>query len=183
MSAVMGVEMEALAAVCRQASEEADVVELANVNCPGQIVISGTAAGVERASELAKEAGARRVIPLVVSGPFHSSLMRPAADMLAAQLDQTDIASTSVPLVANVDAQPHSDAADIRGGLVKQLYSPVLWEQDVRTMLSMGTDLFIEFGPGTVLSGLVKKVERRIPTVHVEDEATLQSTLEAVQAE
>jgi [acyl-carrier-protein] S-malonyltransferase len=181
MSAVLGMGADALDAVCRQAAKEAGVVELANINCPGQIVISGTVAGVERASTLATEAGARRVIPLVVSGPFHCSLMKRAAVKLEDQLAKTSFSSIDVPLVANVDAKSHTEAADIQSGLAKQLYSPVLWEQGVRTMLDMGVDTFIELGPGTVLSGLVKKVERRIQTMHVEDEATLRAVIEAVQ--
>jgi [acyl-carrier-protein] S-malonyltransferase len=182
MSAVLGMGTDALDAVCRQAAEEAGVVELANINCPGQIVISGTVAGVERASALATEAGARRVIPLVVSGPFHCSLMKRAAAKLEDQLAKTSFSSIDVPLVANVDAKPHTEGAEIQSGLAKQLYSPVLWEQGVRTMLDTGVDTFIELGPGTVLSGLVKKVERRIQTLHVEDEATLRAVIEAVQS-
>lgn len=181
MSAVLGMEADALAAVCRQATEEAGVVELANINCPGQIVISGTNEGVARASELASEAGARRVIALVVSGPFHCRLMKPAANKLEAQLNETTFSPIEVPLVANVDAKSHTDAMGLRDGLAKQLYSPVLWEQDVRTMLELGADTFVELGPGTVLSGLVKKVERRIPTLHVEDEASLRATIEVLE--
>jgi len=182
MSAVMGMEHALLAQICAQATAEVGVVEVANVNCPVQIVISGTKAGVERASEMAREQGARRVIPLVVSGPFHCSLMRPAAAKLQAELEKTAIGQVGIPVVANVDGQPKTYPADIRKALEQQLYLPVLFEQDIGTMLDMGVETFIEFGPGTVLSGLVKKIQRRIPTLHVENESTLQETLAAIRS-
>ncbi|MCF8564398.1 ACP S-malonyltransferase [Alicyclobacillus tolerans] len=182
MAAVLGLAEPELGKVCQEASEGEDVVELANINCPGQIVISGTAAAVSRASELAKPAGARRVIPLEVSGPFHSSLMKPAASRLNAALSETNVRDARIPVVANVDAKPHTDAQGLKSALQEQLYSPVRWEDDVRTMLEAGVDAFIEFGPGTVLSGLIKKIDRRIMTLHVEDEASLQETLKVVTA-
>jgi [acyl-carrier-protein] S-malonyltransferase len=179
MAAVMGLAEADLAEVCRAVSEAGTVVELANLNCPGQIVISGTAAGVAEAGRLAKERGARRVIPLEVSGPFHCSLMRPAAEKLGKALRETTIEDASVPVVNNVDAEPMSAAESIRDALERQLYSPVRFEDDVRRMLEMGVEGFIEFGPGTVLSGLIRKVDRRIPTFHVEDEASLQEAIAA----
>lgn len=180
MAAVLGMAAEELSAVCQQASSTDEVVELANVNCPGQIVISGTALGVERASQLAKEQGAKRVIPLVVSGPFHCSLMRKAANRLSQALDEVTLRDSGIPVVANVDASPRQDSASLRMALEAQLYSPVLWEASVREMLTMGVEAFVEFGPGTVLSGLIKKVERRILTFHVENEVSLQETLTAI---
>lgn len=179
MSAVLGMGMEDLQAVCLSASDGEDVVELANINCPGQIVISGTATAVQRAGELAKSAGARRVVPLVVSGPFHCSLMKKAAVRLAQTLTRTSVQVARVPVVANVDAQPRQAVRDILSALEAQLYSPVLWEASVRSMLSMGVDAFVEFGPGTVLSGLIKKVERRSLTLHVENEASLREAVAA----
>lgn len=181
MTAVMGMEADVLRKVCEQASEEAGLVELANINSSAQIVISGTAEGVARAAELAREQGARRTIPLVVSGPFHCSLMKPAAKRLEEQLASTNISNAEVPVMANVDAKPKTDAKTVREALERQLYSPVLWEQDVLAMLEMGVEGFVEFGPGTVLSGLVKKIERRIPTFHVENESSLQETLSAIK--
>lgn len=177
MAAVIGLDADALRAVCEQASSEGGVVELANVNCPGQIAISGTKEAVERAGVLAKEAGARRVIPLDVSGPFHCRLMQPAAGKLAQALRAVAWGEGTVPVVANVDAKPRTVAADIQQVLEQQLYRPVLWEADVRAMLEMGADTFIEFGPGTVLSGLVRKVDRSVQTLHVEDLASLRETL------
>lgn len=180
MAAVLGLDAGPLAEVCVAASHDGDIVELANLNCPGQVVISGTAGAVARAGEMAKARGARRVIPLVVSGPFHCSLMRPAAGQLSAALRTTPIADAHVPVVANVDAVPHTAPDDIRRALEAQLYSPVRFEDNVRTMMDMGVDTFVEFGAGTVLSGLVKKVDRQLRTFHVEDEASLQETVAAV---
>lgn len=182
MSAVLGMEADALQQVCREASQGSDVAELANLNCPGQIVISGSASAVERAGIIAKEQGAKRVIPLVVSGPFHSSLMKPAAGRLAKALSGVKFRESSIPVVANVDGVARTETNEIRQALESQVYMSVRWEDDVRTMLDMGVDAFIEFGPGTVLSGLIRKVERRIPTFHVEDEASLQETLHAIRS-
>jgi [acyl-carrier-protein] S-malonyltransferase len=182
MSAVLGMNADALEEVCREASGEAGVVELANLNCPGQIVISGHREAVERAGALAKERGAKRVIPLEVSGPFHCSLMKPAAERLAAALAKAHFHESAIPVVANVDAVARTNTEDIRRALEAQLYSPVRWEEDVRAMLNLGVDAFVEFGPGTVLSGLIRKVEKGIPTYHVEDEASLEEALRALGA-
>lgn len=169
MAAVLGAEREKLAALCEAISGEAGRVELANVNCPGQIVVSGTREGVEAVAARAKaEAGAKRVIPLEVSGPFHSSLMRPAAERLAELLRETTIAAPSVPLIANVNADVVQDPETIRKQLVEQVCAPVLWEDSVRTLESLGVDTFVEFGPGAVLSGLIRKIskEARVVTVN-----------------
>lgn len=182
MSAVLGMEADMLQAVCREVSSGQEVAELANLNCPGQIVISGSALAVERAGSLAKERGAKRVIPLVVSGPFHSSLMKPAAARLTQALSDVEFLQSSIPVVANVDALARVDSGEIRKALEAQLYRSVRWEDDVRAMLNMGVEGFVEFGPGTVLSGLIRKVDRRIPTFHVEDEASLQETLLAIRS-
>ncbi|MCL6637809.1 MAG: ACP S-malonyltransferase [Alicyclobacillus sp.] len=181
MAAVLGLDGEALAAVCRNASTGGELVQVANLNCPGQVVISGHTGAVARASELAKAAGARRVIPLEVSGPFHCELMRPAADQLTTALQSASFVNTRVPVVANVDAQARTAAAAIRQALIDQLVQPVRWEEDVRAMLALGAEAFVEFGPGTVLSGLIKKIDRRIPTFHVEDESSLRETIQALQ--
>ena len=181
MAAILGMEQDALLQVCSQVQERGEVVELANLNCPGQIVISGTANGVSAACELAKEQGARRTIPLVVSGPFHCSLMKPAAEKLDLALQEANFGKAMIPVVANVDASAHAEPSDIRLALSKQLYSPVRWQESVETMIQMGIDTFIEFGPGTVLCGLIKKINRRISTLHVENESTLREVLAAVQ--
>ncbi|WP_273368619.1 ACP S-malonyltransferase [Alicyclobacillus herbarius] len=182
MSAVLGLAPAELEAVCKEVAEKSgEVVELANLNCPGQIVISGTAAGVAEAGRLAKERGARRVLPLEVSGPFHCSLMRPAASKLAQALAETAIQDAAVPIVTNVDAEPVSSQSELQSALERQLYSPVRFEEDVRRMLDMGIEGFIEFGPGTVLSGLIRKVQRSVVTLHVEDEVSLTEAVSGVK--
>ncbi|WP_281887702.1 ACP S-malonyltransferase [Paenibacillus sp. YYML68] len=166
MAAVLGAEREVLQKLCEAVSAEGHAVELANLNCPGQIVISGTAAGVQAIVERGKEeAGAKRIMPLEVSGPFHSSLMRPASEQLAAVLDQVHMSSASVPVVANVDARPVTEPERIRTLLVEQVYSSVLWEDTVAWLIAEGVDTFIEFGSGSVLAGLIKKIDRSV-TVH-----------------
>lgn len=181
MAAILGMETDLLEQVCEQVRTSGEVVELANLNCPGQIVISGSSKGVALACDAAKEQGARRAIPLVVSGPFHSSLMKPAAEQLKQALGEAAFSPARIPVVANVDALTHEKPDEIRDALWKQLYSPVLWQQCVEKMIQMGVDTFIEFGPGTVLSGLIKKVDRRISTLHVENEVSLRETLATVQ--
>ncbi|MDP4156825.1 MAG: ACP S-malonyltransferase, partial [Bacillota bacterium] len=152
MAAVLGLDRDRLAEVTNSVTEEGFSVQLANLNCPGQIVISGTTKGVELAGAKAKEAGAKRVLPLVVSGPFHSSLMKPAAGQLKEELDQIDMKAATIPVIANVTAEPISAASEIKEKLIEQLYSPVLWEDSVAKMLELGVDTFIEIGPGKVLS-------------------------------
>lgn len=183
MAAVLGVERDALVEVTKEATAHAGVVEPANFNCPGQIVISGTAEGVQAASELAKEKGAKRVIPLSVSGPFHSSLMKPAAEKMKEHLADVQVSAPSVAVVANVTANTVAGPEDIRQLLYEQIYSPVLWEDTVMKLVDEGVDTFIEVGPGKVLSGLVKKVSRRATVLPVFDEETLQKALEALKEE
>jgi [acyl-carrier-protein] S-malonyltransferase len=167
MAAVLGAEREALASLCAQISASGAAVELANVNCPGQIVVSGTAAGVAEVVSRGKEIGAKRVLPLEVSGPFHSSLMQPAADQLAAVLAELKLEDAKVPVVANVTAQQTGSADEIRSLLAQQVVSPVLWEDSVRMMIEQGVDTFIEIGSGTVLAGLIKKIDRSVSVVSV----------------
>ncbi len=181
MAAILGMSSEDLHAVTEEISALGHPVQLANINCPGQIVISGSTEGVQRACELAKEKGAKRAIPLEVSGPFHSSLMEPAAEKLRSVLDQIEIIDASVPVVANVNAEEMTSADQIKENLVKQLYSPVLWENSVQYMLDQGVDTFIEIGPGKVLSGLIKKVNRRVATYAISDTETLEATIRALK--
>lgn len=180
MAAVLGAEREALQALCAAVSAEAGKVELANVNCPGQIVVSGTREGVEAVAARGKEAGAKRVIPLEVSGPFHSSLMQPAADRLAALLADIPIQAPGVPLIANVTAQTVADPEEIRSLLVKQVVAPVLWEDSVRRLLELGVDTIVEFGPGAVLSGLVKKVDKGVRTLSINSAETARDAVSAL---
>ncbi|CAM3945208.1 ACP S-malonyltransferase [Paenibacillus alkaliterrae] len=168
MAAVLGAEREALAALCAKITSDGNVAELANVNCPGQIVVSGTAAGVQAVVERGKEeAGAKRVIPLEVSGPFHSSLMKPAADKLEAALAGLKLLDASVSVVANVTASVVTAADEIRGLLVEQVYSPVLWEDSIRYLIGQGVDTFVEIGSGTVLAGLIKKIDKNVRVISV----------------
>jgi [acyl-carrier-protein] S-malonyltransferase len=170
MAAVMGLERDALADVCQTISGQGRTVELANLNSPGQIVISGTKEGVEQAGQLAKEKGARRVIPLQVSGPFHSSLMRPAAERLAEPLAEVKINAAVPPVVCNFSARPVEKPDEIKHALLSQVSSPVLWEDAIRWMIEQGVDTFVEIGPGNVLSGLIKKIDRRVTTLAVGDQ-------------
>lgn len=172
MAAVLGAEREPLEELCRDITAKVGLVELANVNCPGQIVVSGTAAGVAAVGERAKEAGAKRVIPLEVSGPFHSSLMQPAADRLAGELEKVEFRDAAVAVIANVHALPVVSGAEIRGLLAKQVVSPVLWEDTVRYLIGQGVDTFVEIGSGTVLAGLIRKIDKSVQVVSVNSAAS-----------
>lgn len=183
MAAVLGLDEASLKEVTDSVTSEIAPVQLANLNCPGQIVISGSAEGVKVASERAKEKGAKRVIPLVVSGPFHSSLMKPAAEKLASALFSINIQDASTPIIANVNAKEMRLGSEMSEKLVEQLYSPVRWEQSVERMLELGVDTFIEVGPGKVLSGLIKKIDRKVTTIPVYDKETLQKAIEYFEVE
>ncbi|RHW36444.1 [acyl-carrier-protein] S-malonyltransferase [Neobacillus notoginsengisoli] len=183
MAAVLGLDRVPLREATAAVTDSGYPVQLANINCPGQIVISGTVEGVKRAGEKAKEAGAKRVIMLEVSGPFHSSLMEPAANRLSEVLDGAEIKTASIPVIANADALPMEDANQIKQNLVKQLYSPVLWEDSVKKMIELGVDTFIEFGPGKVLGGLVKKIDRNVAIYSVSNEETCRETIRALKEE
>lgn len=183
MAAIMGMERDTLDAVCQQVTADGHPVQLANLNSPGQIVISGSAEGVARASEAAKAAGAKRAIPLNVSGPFHSMLMKPAADKLETKLSDYTVNDAYVPVVANVGARPVRESDEIRSALIQQVAAPVLWEDTVRYLIEQGVDRFIEIGPGTVLTGLVKKVDRSVQTLSIQDAATLEKALAVLAAE
>jgi [acyl-carrier-protein] S-malonyltransferase len=181
MAAVLGMDRNLLDGICKQVTKAGDSVELANMNCPGQIVISGTVAGVQKAGELAKEKGAKRVLPLQVSGPFHSILMKPAAEKFKSVLDGIRVKDADIPVIANVTASPATDARDIRRKLIEQLYSPVLWEDTVEKLLELGVDTFVEIGPGKVLSGLIRKVDRNATTLSVQDPESLQAAVAALR--
>lgn len=181
MAAILGLDRVKLASACNEVSESGFPVSLANLNCPGQIVISGSRKGVELAGEKAKEAGAKRVIPLEVSGPFHSSLMKPAAAELKGVLDGLNMQDAKIPVIANVSAEPMEKAEEIKGKLIEQLFSPVLWEDSVQKMIDLGVDTFIEIGPGKVLSGLIKKIDRSVKTYSVSDASSCKDVIEALK--
>lgn len=183
MAAVLGLDRETLTEVTASVTAAGHTVQLANLNCPGQIVISGSKQGVELAGQKAKEKGAKRVIPLEVSGPFHSVLMKPAAEKFQSVLNEMSIKDAKVPVISNVTANPMTAASEIKEKLIEQLYSPVLWEDSVRKMIELGVDTFIEMGPGKVLTGLVKKVERSVKTFAVSDEDSFKAVIEVMKEE
>ena len=181
MAAILGVDGDKLKEVTDAITLNGDPVQPANLNCPGQIVISGTKAGVDKACVELKEAGAKRAIPLDVSGPFHSSLMKPAAERLKNTLDEVEMVDATIPVIANVNAKSVTDREQIKQQLVEQLYSPVRWEDSVRELIELGVTHFIECGPGKVLSGLVKKINRSVTVLPVYDEETLQAVIDAAK--
>ncbi|WP_280769023.1 ACP S-malonyltransferase [Salipaludibacillus daqingensis] len=182
MAAILGMDRETLMRVTKQATEERGDVQPANFNCPGQIVISGTVSGVERAIELAKEAGAKRALPLSVSGPFHSSLMKPASTDMMKALNNITFSDPKLKVIANVTASTIQTAEEIPSLLIEQIYSPVLWEDTINKLVEDGVDTFIEVGPGKVLSGLVKKVSRRATVLPVFDEESLTKAMNLLES-
>jgi [acyl-carrier-protein] S-malonyltransferase len=177
MAAILGLDAALVAQACEEASQ-GEVVSPANLNAPGQVVIAGTVSAVARAGERARALGARRVIPLAVSAPFHCALMKPAAERLAPELRALRVQAPRVPVVANVDAEPKRDARGAIDALIQQVASPVRWEDVVKRLASEGVRAYVEVGPGTVLTGLAKKIDRGARFASIEDE----SGLEAVAA-
>jgi [acyl-carrier-protein] S-malonyltransferase len=159
MAAILGLDADAVARACEDAAQ-GEVVSPANINGAGQVVIAGATAAVQRAGERAKALGAKRVIPLAVSAPFHCALLKPAEERLEPELRMLDVQNPRMPVVANVDAEPKRDAASAIDALVRQVSAPVRWEQVVRRLASEGVTNYVEVGPGTILSGLVKKIHR-----------------------
>lgn len=160
MSAIIGLEDSVIEQVCAEVSAEGHVVVAANYNSPGQVVISGTFEGISQANERLLAAGARRALQLSVGGAFHSPLMEPARAMLEAAIQQTTFQTPRCPIYQNVDAMPHTDPEEIKANLVAQLTSPVRWTQTVLNMIADGAEEFTECGPGTVLTGLIKKIRK-----------------------
>lgn len=167
MAAILGLDGDAVTQACAEAAQ-GEVVSPANLNAPGQVVIAGAAAAVTRAIERAKALGARRAIPLQVSAPFHCALMAPAEERLAPELRALNAADPRVPVVANVDAQPKTDAASAIEALIQQIAAPVRWEDVMRRLVAEGATTFVEVGPGTVLSGLGRKTAREATFAHLE---------------
>ena len=163
MAAILGADLTVVTQACEEAAQ-GEIVSAANINCPGQIAIAGHAAAVQRASERAKALGARRAIPLSVSAPLHCALMKPAEQRLEPELRALKTATPSVPVIANVDAEPKRDGASSVDALVRQVSAPVRWEDVIRRLASEGVTTYVEVGPGNVLSGLVKKIQ---PDAHV----------------
>lgn len=173
MAAVMGLAPEKLEDACRKAAE-GEIVSAANLNSPGQVVIAGHRGAVERAVELAKQAGARKAVLLQVSAPFHCALMQPAAERLAGDLDAVIVKDPKIPVINNVAAQEVTKAEAVREGLKKQVVSAVRWEDSMRVLVERGVDRFIEVGSGKVLTGLLRNIDKSLNGAHVEDLATLE---------
>jgi len=177
MSAIIGMELEKVSAVCSEAAQ-GEVCDLANINSPEQIVISGHLAAVERATRLADERGAKKARMLPVSAPFHCSLMKPAQDRLAADLSALSLQDPAVPVVCNVDAAELNDAGHSRDALIRQVTGSVKWDQCVRLLSARGVQTFVEVGPGKVLWGLMRQIDRSKASLYVGDEASLNKALE-----
>ena len=176
MAAILGLDPDAVRDVCRAASTHG-TVEPSNFNSPGQIVIAGDETAVREGITLAKAAGAKRAVLLPVSAPFHTSLMRPAAERLTPLLEALGFREAGVPVVSNVTAQPVHAPKEIRDALAAQVVSPVRWDDSVRTMAALGVRTFVEVGPGSSLSSLIRKTIAGAKTLRVEDRATLEETL------
>jgi [acyl-carrier-protein] S-malonyltransferase len=177
MAAIMGLAPAQVAELCRKAAK-GQVVGPANLNTPEQTVISGHAAAVKRAVELASAGGAKRAVMLTVSAPFHSELMAPAQQRLEADLHQAAFQALRIPLVTNADAEIITSGEEARESLVRQVTLPVRWEESVRTLVELGVNIFVEVGPGRVLTGLLRQIDRSVHVFNVEDGKSLQITLE-----
>jgi [acyl-carrier-protein] S-malonyltransferase len=180
MAAVLGMEREAVEKTCHEAAKNG-IVAPANYNSPGQIVIAGEKKAVEKAMELAKAAGAKKVIPLAVSVPSHCAMMKQAGERLAKELDKVTINDLRIPIVNNADAKFVRMASELKSSLIKQISSPLYWEDSIRTMTADGFDTFIEIGPGKVLSGLVKRIARDARVLNVEDVKGMDECLKALE--
>ena len=177
MYAIIGLDNEAIINACKQA-EQGEVVSAVNFNSPGQVVIAGAKAAVERAAALCKEAGAKRALPLSVSVPSHCALMKPAADQLSVSLESITLKAPTVSVLNNVDVKAETDADAIRNALVRQLYSPVRWTETVEKMSHSGVEVLVEIGPGKVLNGLTKRIVDSLQATSVNDVKSLDAVNE-----
>ena len=168
MAAVIGLPDDTIVKICQDVTAEGHVVVAANFNCPGQLVISGSVEGINEACERLKEAGAKRALPLKVGGAFHSPLMQPAKDELAAAIEATVFSAPAVPVYQNVDARPHTDAAEIKQNLIAQLTSSVRWTETVQNMIADGADDFTECGPGKALQGMIGRISKDVAAHGIE---------------
>ncbi|HEY5346294.1 MAG TPA: ACP S-malonyltransferase, partial [Verrucomicrobiae bacterium] len=175
MAAIIGLDENLTREVCAEAG-----VVLANLNCPGQLVISGEAEKIAKACELAKAKGAKRALPLPVAGAYHSPLMASAQPKLAAELAKVNLVSPIVPVISNVTAQAHGTATEISSKLVEQVCASVLWENSMRALLAQGCTRFIELGPGAALSGFMKRIDKMATMLNVADAASLETTVKAM---
>ncbi|MGI6622466.1 MAG: ACP S-malonyltransferase [Clostridiaceae bacterium] len=180
MAAILGLTREDVLDICRIASEYG-IVEAANFNCPGQIVLAGEIDAINKAVKIATEKGARRAMLLNVSAPFHCSLLKPAGEKLSNELDSVDIKTMDIPVVTNVTGKVIESHNIIKELLINQVSKPVLWEDCVRTLIQNGVDTFIEIGPGKVLSGFIRKINKEVRVLNVEDNASLNNTIAALK--
>ena len=184
MAAILGLDAAGVARACAEAAADSgQVVSAANLNAPGQVVIAGHASAVSAASERARALGAKRAIPLAVSAPFHCALMKPAEDRLGPELRALPAQDPSIPVVANVDAEPKRDATSAIEALVRQVSAPVRWEDVVKRLVAEGVTTFVELGPGSVLAGLIKKIDRGVKVLSIEDPASFALASTQLRAE
>lgn len=181
MAAILGMKADDVRALCEEAAQ-GQVVEPANNNSPEQVVISGHAAAVQRAADLAKQRGAKKAVMLQVSAPFHCSLLRPAQDRLEKDLNAVEFHDPEVPVIANIDAEPRTKAKDARSALIRQATGAVQWERSMRKLIDLRVDLFVEIGPGKVLCGLMRQIDRSKACLNVQDEASLQKAMNELEA-
>ncbi|AEY65972.1 ACP S-malonyltransferase [Clostridium sp. BNL1100] len=179
MAAIIGLENNDVIECCKEASQ-IGIVEPANFNCPGQIVVAGETAAVEKAAELCKAKGAKRAMLLPVSAPFHCSLLKPAGEKLAVELDKVSLNDIKIPVVTNVTGDAVTDKGMVKDLLIRQVSTSVLWEKCIRTMLADGVDTFVEIGPGKALSGFVKKIDKNVTVINVENLETLNKAFEVL---
>ena len=179
MAAIMGLSPSDVAEICKKAADH-DVVSPANLNSPEQTVISGKAAAVKRAVEIASQSGAKRAVILPVSAPFHCALMEPAQKRLEPELRAAAFSALRVPLITNVDAEAITSGEEARDALIRQVTMPVRWLDSMHELLESGATIFVEVGPGKVLSGLLRQIDRSVRCFNVEDSASLKSTLEKI---
>lgn len=175
MAAILGLDNEKVIECCEKAAS-CGIIEPANFNCPGQVVVAGEVKAVEKAMEFAKEAGAKRAMLLPVSAPFHCSLLKPAGEKLAVELEKIELKDMNIPVVTNVTAEYILDKNKVKDLLIRQVSSPVLFEESVRKMIDDGVDTFVEIGPGKTLIGFVKKINKEVKTLNVEDLESLNNT-------
>ncbi|MBW6515899.1 MAG: ACP S-malonyltransferase [Candidatus Cloacimonetes bacterium] len=180
MAAIIGLEPSIINEICTEASSEGLVV-VANYNSPEQTVISGTENGVKRACELATQKGAKRALPLPVGGPFHSPLIAQASEWLAQEMDKLTFNETDIPVISNVDAKAHTSPQQIKENLTRQVTSSVLWVDCVNELISLGTDLFLEFGPKKVLAGMIKKIDRNVEIISLDTIQDLRNVRDALE--
>jgi [acyl-carrier-protein] S-malonyltransferase len=180
MAAIMGIDSQTVTQVCQQA-QDAGIVIPANFNSPVQTVISGSKEGVEKAMKIAKENGAKRAIPLNVGGPFHSPLIEKAGFWLKEEMEKLSFNDAKVPLISNVDAQAHTSADNIKENLAKQVTSSVRWIESVEYMIDKGVELFVEFGPQKVLSGMIKKIDKNVSVVNIDKLDDIDNAIEVIK--